>query len=161
MSDVIPVQKIASRIYEIRNQRIMLDRDLAELYGVETRNLKRQVNRNKDRFPKDFMFELTREELNDLRSQIGTSSWGGSRYLPYAFTRDGILMLSSVLSSSRAVQINIQIIRIFNRIGDMIRDYEKLAQRVRNIERRLDTESKAVWQVIHRLEKESQRISHK
>ena len=158
MSDIIPVQQITSRIYEIRSQRIMLDRDLAELYGVETRNLKRQVNRNKDRFPKDFMFALTREELNNLRSQIGTSSWGGSRYLPYAFTRDGILMLSSVLNSNRAVQINIQIIRIFNRMGDMIRDYKKLTQRVQNIERRLDTESKAVWQVIHRLEKEAKGI---
>jgi len=95
------------------------------------------------------MFELTREELNNLRSQIGTSSWGGSRYLPYAFTRDGILMLFSVLNSNRAVQINIQIIRIFNRMGDMIRDYKNLTERVKNIERRLDTESKAVWQIIH------------
>ena len=133
--------------------------DLAEIYGVETRNLKRQVNRNKNHFPKDFMFELTRVELKNLRSQIGTSSWGGSRYLPYVFTRDGILTLSSVLNSNRVVQINIQIIRIFNRMGDMIRDYKNLTQRVQNIKRRLDTESKAVWQVIYRLEKESQRIS--
>jgi hypothetical protein len=76
MSDIIPVQKITSRIYEIRSQRVMLDRDLAELYDMETRNLKRQVNRNKEHFPKGFMFELTREELKNLRSQIGTSSWG-------------------------------------------------------------------------------------
>ncbi len=78
----------------------MLDRDLAELYGVETSNLKRQVNRNKDRFPEDFLFELTKEEVENLRCQFGTSSWGGSRYLPYAFTRDGILTLSSVLNSN-------------------------------------------------------------
>ena len=136
----------------------MLDRDLAELYGVEAGNLKRQVNRNKDRFPEDFLFELTKEEVKNLRCQIGTSSWGGSRYLPYAFTRDGILMLSSVLNSNRAIQINIQIIRIFNRMGDIIRDYKNLTQRVQNIERRLDTESKAVWQVIYRLEKEAKGI---
>jgi hypothetical protein len=133
----------------------MLDRDLAVLYGVETRNLKRQVNRHRDRFPEDFMLELTREEFGNLRSQIGTSSWGGTRYRPYAFTRDGILMLSSVLNSDRAIQVNIQIIRIFNRMADMIRDYDNLAQRIGKIERRLDTESRAIWQVIHRIEKES------
>ncbi len=158
MSDIIPVQQITSCIYEIRSWRVMLNRDLAGLYGVETSNLKRQVNRNKDRFPKDFLFELTKEEVKNLRCQIGTSSWGGSRYLPYAFTRDGILMLSSVLNSNRAIQINIQIIRIFNRMVDMIRDNKNLAQKVQNIERRLDTESKAIWQVIHRLEKEAKGI---
>lgn len=107
------------------------------------------------------MFELTKEELSNLRSQIGTSSWGGALYLPYAFTRDGILMLSSVQNSNRAVQINIQIIRIFYKIGDMIQDYKDLSRRVKNIERRLDTESKAVWQVIHRLEKETEGIRSK
>ena len=136
----------------------MLDRDLTELYGVETSNLKRQVNRNKDRFPEDFLFELTKEEVKNLRCQFGTSSWGGSRYLPYAFTRDGVLMLSSVLNSNRAIQINIQIIRIFNRMVDMIRDNKNLAQKVQNIERRLNAESKAFWQVIHRLEKEAKGI---
>jgi len=155
VADIVPIQQIASRIFKIRDHRVMLDRDLAVLYGVETRNLKRQVNRHRDRFPEDFAFELTRKEFGDLRSQIGTSSWGGSRYLPYAFTRDGILMLSSVLSSNRAIQVNIQIIRIFNRMADMIRDHDNLAQRVSRIERRLDTESKAIWQVIHRIEKES------
>ena len=111
------------------------------------------MNRHKDQFLKDFMFELSREEFNDLRCQLGTSRWGGARYLPYVFTRDGILMLSSVLNSNRAVQINIQIIRIFNKMSDMIRGYKNLSRRVQNIERRLDTESKAVWQAIHRIEK--------
>ncbi len=95
MSNIVSVQRITSKIYEIRSQRIMLDRDLAGLYGVETSNLKRQVNRNKNRFPEDFLFELTKEVVKNFRCQFGTSSWGGSRYLPYAFTRDGILMLSS------------------------------------------------------------------
>lgn len=158
MSNIVSVQRITSKIYEIRSQRIMLDRDLAELYGVETRNLKRQVNRNKNRFPEDFLFELTKEEVKNLRCQFGTSSWGGSRYLPYAFTHDGILMLSSVLNSNRAIQINIQIIRIFNRMVDMIRDNKNLTQKVQNIERRLNAESKAIWQVIHRLEKEAEGI---
>ena len=94
----------------------MLDTDLAELYGVETKQLKRQVRRNVERFPVDFMFELTPEELGILRSQIGTSRWGGMRYAPMTFTEQGVAMLSSVLNSERAIHVNIQIIRIFTRI---------------------------------------------
>ena len=89
----------------------MLDKDLAELYAVETKQLKRQVNRNIDRFPPDFMFELTKDEFDNLRSQFGTSRWGGSRYIPMVFTEQGVAMLSSVINSSRAIAVNIRIIR--------------------------------------------------
>ena len=102
-------EKILNKIYYIRDHKVMLDEDLAELYAVETKQLKRQVRRNIDRFPEDFMFELTKDELENLRSQIGTSSWGGARYMPMAFTEQGVAMLSSVLSSARAIKVNIQI----------------------------------------------------
>ncbi|MHB1279172.1 MAG: ORF6N domain-containing protein [Bacteroidia bacterium] len=95
----IPEEVIMNKIYFIRGHKVMLDRDLAELYGVETKQLKRQVRRNAARFPEDFMFELTAEELQNLRSQIDTSSWGGTRYDPMAFTEQGVAMLSSVLNS--------------------------------------------------------------
>src|SRR3989339_1893846 len=96
MKSLIPVERIENKILQIRGQKVMLDRDLAKLYGVETKQLSRQVSRNIERFPKDFMFRLTREELDDLRCQFGTSRWGGTRYLPSAFTEQGVSMLSSV-----------------------------------------------------------------
>lgn len=102
---------IENKIFELRGQRVMLDSDLAELYEVETKNLNKAVKRNLDRFPADFMFQLTEEELTNLRFQFGTSSWGGSRYLPYAFTEQGVAMLSGILRSSIAVQVNINIMR--------------------------------------------------
>ena len=111
-------QKILNQIYVIRKQKVMLDQDLADLYAVETKYLKRQVRRNIQRFPNDFMFELTRKELENLRSQIGTSRWGGSRYLPMAFTEQGVAMLSSVLSSDIAIDVNIKIIRVFTKLRE-------------------------------------------
>ena len=109
---MIPEKEIARRILIIRDEQVMLDRDLAEMYGVETKYLKRQVRRNIRRFPEDFMFELNSKELLDLRCQFGTSRWGGSRYIPMVFTEQGVAQLSSVLSSERAIDVNIQIIRI-------------------------------------------------
>ncbi|MFC1844619.1 ORF6N domain-containing protein [Thermodesulfobacteriota bacterium] len=109
MTELISVEAITSRIYFIRNHKVMMDRDLAELYDVETKQLKRAVRRNIDRFPGDFMFELTDDELEILRCQFGTSSWGGPRYIHMAFTEQGVAMLSSVLNSKRAIQVNIQI----------------------------------------------------
>jgi hypothetical protein len=113
MKGIIPSERILSRIYFIRKRKVMLDRDLAGLYGVETSQLKRQVRRNIDRFPDDFMFELTEDEFENLRCQIGTSSWGGTRYNSMAFTEQGVAMLSSVLKSKKAIQVNIQIMRTF------------------------------------------------
>ena len=123
----IPDEVIMNHIYYIRGQKVMLDNDLAELYQVETKQLKRQVKRNIERFPQDFMFELTKEEYDSLRSQIGTLKRGEhSKFLPFAFTEHGVLMLSSVLNSSRAINVNIQIIRIFTRIRQMLMDNTEL-----------------------------------
>ena len=107
MTTSVPIERIANKIYFIRDTRMMLDRDLAELYGVATKVLKQAVRRNIKRFPNDFMFELTKDEFENLRSQIVTSSWGGARYLPMAFTEQGVAMLSTVLKSDRAIQVNI------------------------------------------------------
>jgi len=112
-SVILPIQIIENKIHIIREQKVMLDSDLAELYGVETKNLNKAVKRNIERFPDDFMFQLTQEEFSNLKFQIGTSSWGGKRKLPYVFTEHGVLMLSSALSSEKAAQVNIQIMRAF------------------------------------------------
>ena len=100
MNDSIPIENITGLIYRIRGKKVMLDRDLAELYGVETKRLKEQVRRNIERFPEDFMYELSKDEYENLRSQITTSSWGGAGYLPMAFTEHGVLMISSILSKT-------------------------------------------------------------
>ena len=136
-----PIEKIESRIYEIRGQRIMLDRDLAELYGVRTKALKQAVSRNTERFPSDFMFILTYQEFVNLRSQIVTSSsrqWGGTRYKPMAFTEQGVAMLSSVLRSKRAVQVNIEIMRAFVRLREMLSTHKELARKLKELEDRLE-----------------------
>jgi len=112
----IPDEYMALKIYVIRGQKVMLDMDLAELYGVETKNLKRAVRRNIERFPEDFMFELSSNEFENLRCQTGTSRWESTRYAPMAFTEQGIAMLSSVLKSKQAIAVNIQIIRVFIRM---------------------------------------------
>ena len=156
MSEIIPVKQIVSRIYEIRDTKVMLDRDLAELYGVETRVLNQSVRRNVARFPEDFMFQMTKEELHDWRSQYVTSNSSekmGLRRRPYAFTEHGVLMLSNILRSDRAIQVSIQIIRVFVHIRKMIWDDKNLAQKVSRIERRQDEESKAIWQAIRKIER--------
>src|SRR6266705_121421 len=114
-------EAIINKIYLIRGQKVMLDEDLAELYGVETKQLKRQVRRNIERFPDDFMYELTSNEYNALRSQFGTLKRGQhSKYMPMAFTEQGVAMLSSVLNSKTAIEVNIQIIRIFTRMRELL-----------------------------------------
>jgi ORF6N domain len=111
-------QKILNKIYAVRGERVMLDQDPAEMSSVETKQLKRQVKRNIERFPKDLMFELTVKEFENLRSQIGTSSWGGIRYMPMAFTEQGVAMLSSILNSKTAIEVNIRIIRVFTKMRE-------------------------------------------
>ena len=130
-----PEQIISSRIYQIRGHQVLLDRDLAALYGVETKVLNQAVKRNPERFPPDFMFQLTDSEYNSLRSQFVTSNKGGQRYLPYAFTEQGVAMLSGVLKSPIAVQVNIQIMRLFVKMRQMIGDYKELLERVETLER--------------------------
>jgi ORF6N domain len=148
---VIAEGAILNKIYWIRGQKVMLDRDLADLYGVETKYLKRAVKRNISRFPEDFMFELSDQEFEnwryqngtsnlegdkmDLRYQIGTSKRGGARYLPMAFTEQGVAMLSSVLNSARAIKVNIQIIRIFTRMREMLLNYKDIQLKLEQLER--------------------------
>jgi hypothetical protein len=131
----VPDEVLLSKIYLIREQKVMVDFDLADLYAVETKQLKRAVRRNIFRFPEDFMFELTKVEFENLRSQIGTSSWGGTRYYPMAFTEHGVLMLSSVLNSERAIAVNIQIMRIFTRMRRVIDTHKDLILKIEQLER--------------------------
>ncbi len=134
----IPEEVIMSKIYLIRGQKVMLDRDLAELYGVETKYLKRQVKRNLLRFPDDFMFELTDQEFKDWRSQFVTSNEDkmGLRYAPYAFTEDGVAQLSTVLSSERAIQVNIQIIRLFSKMRKILVSQKDIIYKLEQLERK-------------------------
>jgi phage regulator Rha-like protein len=151
----IPDEIIMQKIYLIRVKKVMLDKDLAELYNVDTKQLKRAVRRNITRFPEDFMFELDTKEFNDLRSQFGTSSWGGSRYSPMAFTEHGVLMLASVLNSERAVQINIQIVRIFTKMREMLQSHKDVLQRLERIEKGLaehDNNILVLFEYIKQLE---------
>jgi hypothetical protein len=144
MSEIIAQTAIESRIHQIRGKKVMLDSDLAFLYEVEAKQRKRAVRRNIDRFPDDFMFELTKQELEDLRCQIGTSSWGGLRYPPFVFTEQGVAMLSSVLNSKRSVMINIQIMRAFVRIRNLVADHADLRKAIQQIERRLNTHDQQI-----------------
>ena len=162
---IVEDELVMSKIFIIRNQKVMLDKDLAQLYEVETKQLKRQVKRNIERFPDDFMMELTEIEFENLRSQFGTSSWGGSRYLPLAFTEHGVLMLSSVLNSSKAIQINIQIMRIFNRIRKMVTDntelhlaMERLTKKTENNTKNIEVVFQYIDELIDKKETEKPRV---
>ncbi|TDD99629.1 ORF6N domain-containing protein [Flavobacterium cellulosilyticum] len=129
---------ISDKIYYIRNQKVMLAVDLSTLYNVETRRLKEQVKRNLSRFTEDFMFQLTENEFQKLKSQVATSSWGGTRKLPYAFTEHGVLLLSSVINSTKAIQTNIQIMRIFSRVRQMLFDTIDLKIDILQIQKKLE-----------------------
>ena len=139
---VVPDEVVMNKIYVIRNQKVMLDKDLADLYQVETKQLKLQVKRNIERFPEDFMFELTQLEYENLRCQIGTSSWGGVRYLPIVFTEQVLAMLSSVLNSKIAIAVNIQIMRIFTKVRQMLTDNTELRLDIEKIKKKLDNQDK-------------------
>ena len=149
---VIPRERIERHILLIRGEKVMLDADLAELYGVETGTLVRAVKRNADRFPGDFMFQLSKGEFDNLRCPIGTSSpWGGRRYRPYAFTEQGVAMLSSVLGSRRAVQVNVEIIRAFVRLRAMLGAHADLARKLAALERKYDRQFKVVFDAMRAL----------
>jgi phage regulator Rha-like protein len=149
----IPETLVTSKIYIVRNKKIMLDRDLAELYEVETRVLNQAVNRNIERFPEEFMFQLTFEEFEILKSQIVTSSWGGTRKMPFAFTEYGVAMLSSVLRSKKAIQVNIQIILVFSKIREMLLDTLSMKLDIEEIKRRLNNQYKNLELVFSYLDK--------
>ena len=149
----IPDEVVMNKIYFIRDHKVMLDGDLAELYGVETKQLKRQVTRNIERFPEDFMFELTKQENESLRSQIGTLKRGEhAKYLPFVFTEQGVAMLSSVLKSPKAISVNIQIIRIFTRIRKMLIDNTELRLAIEKLTNRTDNNTKNIELVFQYLD---------
>lgn len=145
------LQIIQSKIYNIRGYKVMLDFDLAELYQVETKFLKRAVKRNIERFPEDFMLTLTEKEFANLRCQIGTSSWGGSRYEPFAFTQEGIAMLSGILRSEIAIQVNISIMRAFVAMRQMIVGYEELLKRIEELEESTDAQFSELYKALTQL----------
>ena len=141
---IIPDEVVMSKIFLIRETKVMLDHDLADLYDVETRVLKQAVRRNIKRFPSDFMFELDKEEFDHLRSQNVTSSWGGTRYMSMAFTEQGVAMLSSLLKSDRAIQVNIQIIRIFTRLREMLLTHKDLLSKVNEPGAKVSNQGKSI-----------------
>jgi hypothetical protein len=149
---IIPDDIISSKIYLIRGKKVMLDHDLAILYRVETKALKQAVRRNIERFPDDFMFELNNKEFTILRSQIVTSSWGGSRYLPMAFTEQGVAMLSSVLRSDRAIMMNIQIMRVFTKIRELLLDTLNLRIEIEEIKKQITNHDKNIELVFSYLD---------
>ena len=144
----IPNERITSRIFLIRGKKVMIDQDLAVLYSVETKILIQAVKRNIKRFPEDFMFQLTKTEFINLRSQIVTSSWGGRRYSPYAFTEQGVAMLSSVLNSERAIQVNIQIIRTFTQLRELLSTHKDLREKIENMEKKYDKQLREIFEAI-------------
>jgi phage regulator Rha-like protein len=154
MKELIPQEVVERRIFVIRGQKVMLDRDLAKLYEVETKYLKRQVRRNLDRFPLDFMFQLSKKELNNWRCQFGTSNYGdkkGLRYPPYVFTEPGVAMLSSVLNSKRAIQVNIQIIRTFIKLRKMLLTHVELRRKIGAMENKYNQQFKVIFEAIKQL----------
>lgn len=149
----IPDEVLMNKIYLIRGQKVMIDSDLSDLYGVETRRLNEQVKRNIPRFPVDFMFQLSEDEFKNLKSQFATSSWGGRRKLPYVFTEHGVLMLTSVLNSERAIKVNIQVMRIYVRLREMIMLHKDILQRLESIERKLNGHDSKIMVVFEYLKK--------
>ncbi len=163
MTDIVPVEQIANKIYFIRGVKVMLDRDLAALYEVETKVLKRNVRRHIDRFPDDFMFELSKDEDQSLRSQFGTLKRGAhSKYLPFAFTEQGVAMLSGILNSKRAVQVNIQIMRTFTKLRHMITANAELKKELDEMRKQTDERFQIVFEALDKLlaieEKPKQKI---
>jgi len=153
MSALVPRERIEQRILVLRGHNVMLDSDLAQLYGVTVGRLNEAVKRNEDRFPSDFTFQLTKPEFEHLKSQIAISSskWGGRRHPPYAFTEQGVAMLSSVLRSKRAIEVNIAIMRTFVRLREMISSNKALARRLSDLEKKYDGQFRVVFEAIREL----------
>ena len=155
MTKILPSERIERSILLIRGHKVMLDADLAVLYGVSTKRLNEQVRRNRSRFPDDFMFQLAPEEVRSLRSQFATSKQGrgGRRYAPLVFTEQGIAMLSTVLNSERAIQVNIEIMRAFVRLREMIATHKDLVRKLEALEKRYDAQFRVVFDAIRELMK--------
>ncbi len=150
----ITVEVVATKILLVRGRKVMLDKDLALLYGVSTMRLNEQVKRNKERFPEDFMFQLTKEEASNLISHFAISSWGGNRKLPYVFTEQGVAMLSSVLKSERAIWVNIAIMRAFVKLRELLLTHKELAEKLEELERKYqlhETDIQVIFEAIKKL----------
>ena len=163
--------QIVNKIYHIRGQKVMLDRDLAEMYGVLTGNLNKAVKRNEKRFPVDFMFQLTETEYKNLMFQNGISRWGGTRKLPFAFTEQGVAMLSSVLNSDRAIEVNIQIIRLFTKLRNAVLDNKEVLLKLEKIDKKImnlgfdvkmhDDEIETIFKLIDELRDKKEEVPPK
>jgi hypothetical protein len=154
MERMIPYELVINKIYVIRGTKVMLDKDLAALYGVETRVFNQSVNRNRERFPEDFMFQLSKDEFDNLISQFVTSSWGGTRKLPYAFTEQGVAMLSGIVNSEKAIAMNIAIMRAFVQIRRVLVEKKKIAEQLEKLEIRLgehDAQLNGIYEAIENL----------
>jgi hypothetical protein len=149
---LIPQEIIAEKIYLLRNRKVMLDKDLAELYKVPTKVLIQSVKRNLNRFPEDFMFQLSSEEFSNLRSQLVTSSWGGRRYRPFAFTELGVAMLSSVLKSEKAILVNISIMRTFAKLREILSSHKELAYRLQDLGRNIDKHDEEIAAIFNAIQ---------
>jgi len=148
---LIPIERIEQKIYVIRGERVMLDSDLAEIYGVTTKRLNEQVKRNIKRFPEDFMFQLTAEELEDMRSQIATASKRNVRFPPYVFTEHGAIMAANVLSSERAVEASVQVVRAFVKLRGLLASNAELAKKFEALEKKYDAQFRVVFDAIRKL----------
>jgi phage regulator Rha-like protein len=148
---LIPIERIENRIFLLPGQKVMLDADLAELYGVTTKRLNEQVKRNRARFPEDFIFQLTVQETELLRSQIATSKKGrgGRRYAPFAFTEHGAIMLASVLNTQRATEVSVFVVRAFIRLREMLATHKELAHKLAELERKLVTHDEAIRSLMN------------
>lgn len=155
--NIILQENIEQKIFLIRGKKVMLDKDLAMMYGVETKALNLAVKRNSDRFPEDFMFQLNEKEFKNLRFQFETSSYGGRRYLPHVFTEQGVAMPPCILKSKRAVAVNIQIIRTFVKLREMIIGNKELRLKIENMERKYDRRFRVVFDVLRKLLENNQR----
>jgi len=150
----LSAELVATKILFVRGRKVILDRDLAEMYGVKTKELNQAVQRNLERFPDDFMYQLTREEVANLKSQFVTSSWGGTRKLPRVFTEQGVAMLSGLLNSKRAIQVNIAIMRAFVELRELLLTHKELAEKLEELERKYqlhETDIQAIFEVIKKL----------
>ena len=161
MGNLITLEDIARRIYFIRGIKVMLDRDLAELYEVETRVLNQAVRRHKKRFPEDFMFQLTKTEFNNLKSQFVISSWGGVRKMPLAFTEQGVAMLSGILNSDKAIEVNIQIMRAFIKLRHMILEHDELKRELDELRKEMNERFQIVFTVLDKLVSEDEETKRK
>lgn len=151
MKQLIPAEIIEQKIFRFRSYNVVLDSDLARLYGVTVKRLNEQVKRNREKFPEDFMFQLTKEEFKNLKSQIATSSWGGRRYLPFVFTEHGAIMAANVLNSERAVEMSIRVVRTFIKLREVLATHKDLKRKVEEMEKKYDYQFQAVFDVIKKL----------